>query len=128
MKIEPLIVVKDVLLSSRFYQSTLGLESAHGGDEYEMLMADGKLVLQLHHRDAHEHAGMWEPNIRAGNGVVLWFRTNDFEGVVTKIREANAEIVAEPHVNPNAQQHEIWLRDPDGYLVVVSDNFGDANK
>ena len=126
MKIEPLIVVKDVPLSSRFYQRTLGLESAHGGDEYEMLMADGKLVLQLHHQDAHEHPGMWEPNVREGNGAVLWFRTDDFEGAVEKIQKANAEIVAEPHVNPKAQHHEIWFRDPDGYLVVVSNSFGDA--
>lgn len=127
IKIEPLIVVKDVPLSSGFYQRTLGLASAHGGDEYEMLMADGKLVLQLHHRDTHEHPGLWEPNVRAGNGAALWFRTNDFDRAVTRIREANAEIVAEPHVNPNAQQHEIWFRDPDGYLVVVSDSFGDAS-
>ncbi|MDN3649676.1 hypothetical protein QWZ13_12200 [Reinekea marina] len=35
-------------------------------------------------------------------------------------------VVAEPHVNPNAKHHEIWLHDPDGYLVVVCDNYGDA--
>ena len=41
-------------------------------------------------------------------------------------RNAGAAIVAGPLVNPNARQHEIWFRDPDAYLVVVSDHFGDA--
>ena len=124
MKIEPLITVKDVQLSSRFYQETLGLQSGHGGDEYEMLMSGGELVLQLHHQDAHDHPGMWEPNLQEGNGVVLWFRTPDFETAVEKIRAVNAQIVAEPHINPNAQQYEIWFHDPDGYLVVVSSEMG----
>lgn len=128
MKIEPMLVVKSVSASSQFYQSALGLESAHGGDEFEMLMHDGKLVLQLHHQEPDEHTGLWEAGVAPGNGVALWFRTVDFEGAVAMIRQASATIVAEPHVNPNAQQHEIWFRDPDGYLVVVSNNFGDARK
>lgn len=126
MKIEPLIVVNNIPLSSRFYQQALGLESAHGGDEYEMLLSEGQLVLQLHHHDAHEHPGMWSAEVPNGNGTILWFRTDDFETAVSRIRATGAEIVAEPHINPNAQQHEFWFRDPDGYLVVVSDHFGDA--
>ena len=128
MNIEPMIVVKNIPLARDFYQKALGLQAVHGGDEYEMLMANGKLVLQLHHHDAHEHPGLWEPNVRAGNGTVLWFRTKYFADAVSKIRKANANIVAEPHVNPNAKQHEFWFRDPDGYMVVVSDNPGDASQ
>lgn len=126
MKIEPLIVVHDVEVSSRFYQEILQCESGHGGNEYEMLIFEGQLLLQLHHRDAHEHPGMWNPEISNGNGVILWFRTDDFNGAVERIRKIGAEIVTEPHINPNAEQHEIWLRDLDGYLVVISDNIGDA--
>ncbi len=126
MKIEPLIVVSDVEKLSKFYQAVLGLQSAHGGDEYEMLTHEGSLVLQLHKQDAHEHPGMWQGSVPNGNGVLLWFRTKEFESTVSKIRNCGATIVAEPHVNPNAKQHEIWFKDPDGYLVVVSDHFGDA--
>lgn len=126
MNIEPLIVVANVEKSSSFYQNILGVNSAHGGDEYEMLTYEGRLVLQLHKPDVHEHPTMWQPGIGNGNGMVLWFRTDEFASIVQNIRESGAVIVAEPHVNPNAKQHEIWFRDPDGYLVVVSDNFGDA--
>lgn len=126
MKIEPLITVKDVAVSRQFYQTLLDCDSAHGGDEYEMLTVEGKLLLQLHRQDVHEHPGMWKPEVLPGNGVILWFRTDDFDASVAKVRALSSEIVTEPHVNPNAQQHEIWFRDPDGYLVVISDHMGDA--
>ncbi|WP_110984947.1 VOC family protein [Acaryochloris thomasi] len=126
MKVEPLISVRDVEASSLFYQTLLGCESAHGGDEYEMLTHEGKLLLQLHCRNALEHPGMCASEIPVGNGVILWFRTDNFEESVSKVRKLDPEIVAEPHVNQNARQHEIWFRDPDGYLVVISDNIGDA--
>jgi catechol 2,3-dioxygenase-like lactoylglutathione lyase family enzyme len=126
MKIEPLIVVENVEKSSSFYQNVLGLTSDHGGAEYEMLSYQGDLVLQLHSRDTHDHPHLWRSAVPNGNGVILWFRTNSFDSTVVKIRNSGAQIVAEPHINPNAKQHEIWFRDPDGYLLVVSDHFGDA--
>jgi catechol-2,3-dioxygenase len=126
MKVEPLIVVKDVQASSEFYQNILLCESGHGGDEYEMLISDGNLILQLHEQDADEHPGMYEKNTAVGNGVLLWFRTNEFESAVKRVIEFSPEIVAEPHINPNAHQNEIWFKDLDGYMIVISNNFGDA--
>jgi hypothetical protein len=29
-------------------------------------------------------------------------------------------------VNPNANHREIWLRDPDGYVVVLASAYGDV--
>jgi len=29
------------------------------------------------------------------------------------------------HVNPLAHHRELWLRDPEGYVVVVSSPYGD---
>ena len=127
MKAEPLIVVANVAAASAFYPKVLGFGCAHGGDEYEMLTYEDKLVLQLHKRDAHEHPGLWQADAPNGNGVILWFRSDFFEATAKAIQRSGAEIVADVHINPNAKQHEIWFRDPDGYLVVVSDNFGDAS-
>ena len=126
MKIEPLIVVNDVQLSSKFYQNILLCESAHGGDEYEMLAFDGRLVLQLHSKDVHDHEGLYDKNTSVGNGVCLWFRTDDFESAVERVHQFSPQIIADSHVNPNAQQNEIWFKDLDGYLVVISNHFGDA--
>jgi hypothetical protein len=37
-----------VAASSRWYQQLLGCESGHGGSEYERLVKDGELILQLY--------------------------------------------------------------------------------
>lgn len=50
---QPLICVADVQQTSAWFQRTLGFASAHGGPEYEQLVSNGVLVLQLHHWDAH---------------------------------------------------------------------------
>lgn len=128
MQIQPLIVVSDVVKSSSFYQQVLLCESGHGGEEYEMLFSNGELILQLHARDTHDHPGMFENDVKVGNGVILWFRTSEFERAVERIREMEITIVTEPHINPNANQYEIWFRDLDNYLVVVSGNIGEANE
>jgi hypothetical protein len=37
-----------------------------------------------------------------------------------RLRPARAEVERDVHVDPNAKQQEIWLRDPDGYRVVLA--------
>lgn len=70
--------MQDVTATSAWYQRVLGLTSGHGGAEYERLLADNELVLQLHRWDAHDHANVGDPALQAyGNGVVLWFHDAD---------------------------------------------------
>ena len=45
---QPLIAVADVEKTSQWYQTILGLESGHGGREYEQLLFEQHVVLQLH--------------------------------------------------------------------------------
>lgn len=52
--------------------------------------------------------------------MVLWFEVDDFDAVVKRARSLNAKVIEEPHVNPNATYKEMWLRDPDDYVVVVA--------
>jgi predicted enzyme related to lactoylglutathione lyase len=117
----PLLVVRDVRAASRFYQQVLGAESGHGGDEYEQIVNDGQIVLQLHDPEADDHHGpLADPDQPFGNGVLLWFEVSDFDAAVERIRAAGAQIVRDVTVNPNARQEEIWFRDLDGYLVVLA--------
>ncbi len=118
---QPLIVVRDVPASSRFYAQILDAESAHGGEEYEQLVSGGELILQLHHIDVEDHHGpLATPDVPLGNGVLLWFEVSDLDAAVQRARDVEAVIERDVHVNPNAKQREIWLRDPDGYLVVLA--------
>ena len=118
-----MLVVTDVAAASRWYQDVLGLTSGHGGDEYEMLLFDGQLVLQLHATDAHEHPLLGTP---PSSGIAVWFGDADLDAVLARIAAAGVDIAAGPLVNPNAQHREVWLRDPDGHLVVVSSPYGDV--
>jgi len=125
MRPEPLIAVRDVEASSRWYQQLLGGESGHGGAEYERIVVEGELVLQLHHWDADAHEHLGDPDTPRGNGVLLWFQTDAFDAALGRARDLGAEIVEGPLVNPNAQHREIWIRDPDGYIVVLAGAPGD---
>lgn len=125
MKPQPLIAVDDVAASRRWYTATLGLVSGHGGDDYEQLLADGEMVLQLHRWEAHAHPHLGQPRAAHGNGVLLWFLAGNFDAALARIRDAGAEVLEGPKVNPNANHREIWLRDPDGHVVVVAGPHGD---
>jgi catechol 2,3-dioxygenase-like lactoylglutathione lyase family enzyme len=118
---QTMLVVSDVERSSRFYCDVVGLESGHGGDEYEQLMHDGEIVLQLHDEDPDDlHASLVDPDQARGNGVLVWFEVTDFDGAVERAMAAGATVHREVHENPNAKQLELWIRDPDGYLVVLA--------
>ena len=131
---QTMIAVRDVEASSRWYQQLLGLRSDHGGPAYERLVAGSVLVLQLHHRGVEHHHGLFvTQDIEVGNGVLLWFgEVADFDHVVARATQLNAPIVRAPHRNPpegegNGPGHrEIWIKDPDGYTVVVASPDGEA--
>jgi catechol 2,3-dioxygenase-like lactoylglutathione lyase family enzyme len=123
---QPMICVADVEASSAWYQRTLGFASAHGGPEYEMLTADGRLALQLHAWERDEHPHMGDPALPPGNGALLWFETPDIAAAWERAQGAGATVLEALHVNPLAHHREFWLRDPDGYVVVVSSPFGDT--
>ncbi|MEQ9067693.1 MAG: VOC family protein [Gimesia chilikensis] len=126
MRPQPMIVVNDVPASSRWYQSLLNVKSGHGGDEYEQLVReDGTLILQLHHWDVHEHPFLGDSEALKGNGALLWFEIDDFTEAVARANSMSAEILDGPLVNPNAQHRELWVRDPDGYTVVLATKYGD---
>ena len=133
MRPQPLIAVTDVEVSSRWYQRLLGCRSAHGGAEYERLVWGGELVLQLHRfRVAHHHGPIGDPADRPyGNGVLLWFAVDDFDAAVDRAAAMGAEVVLPKHRNPpdgarGPNHWECWLRDPDGYAVVLASPDGSA--
>jgi len=55
-----------------------------------------------------------------GNGLLLFFRVDDFDMALKRARVLVTRLEEEPHVNPNTQTMEFSLRDPDGYYVTIS--------
>jgi catechol 2,3-dioxygenase-like lactoylglutathione lyase family enzyme len=139
MRPQPLIAVRDVEASSRWYQRLLGARSDHGGAAYERLVAPAgkgapeRLILQLHAWEVdHDHGHIGDEAKPHGNGVLLWFEIDDFDRAVARATKLGAEVVLPPHRNPpdgepgGPAHRELWLRDPDGYTVVLASPDGES--
>jgi predicted enzyme related to lactoylglutathione lyase len=121
MQPQPMVVLADVEAGSGWFQAVLGLSSGHGGSEYEMLMDGDTMVAQLHDWEADEHPHMGDPaEPSRGNGVLLWFATDDFDAVMRRVTEREAVVLEGPLANTNSGQREVWLQGPEGYVVVVA--------
>jgi hypothetical protein len=126
---QPLICVADVQQASAWFQRAMGFVSAHGGPEYEQLVSNGVVVLQLHRWDAHEHPHLGSPETKPyGNGVVLWFMSEHVEQDYERAVQARAEVLEPIRVNPLANHLEFWLREPNGYVVVVAGPYGQLGR
>jgi catechol 2,3-dioxygenase-like lactoylglutathione lyase family enzyme len=122
-RIWTIIGVRDVPSSLRWYQRLFGQrETAPAHDHFGQLVdADGTVLLCLHQWGAHEHPTLMSPDMTpAGNGLLLFFRVDDYEASLARARALDAQFEAEPSVNPNTRTLEFSLRDPDGYYVTIS--------
>ena len=96
-------------------------------DVYDRIWRAGRLLLQLHAWDAEEHHNLVNADAAPpGHGVVLSFQVDDFDAAVERARRFGATIIEDAHFNPAPQHPEIWLRDKDGYVVVVASPDGES--
>jgi catechol 2,3-dioxygenase-like lactoylglutathione lyase family enzyme len=127
---QPILAVRDVRASQRWYAELLGLETDPECDHshvYERLYSSGQLILQLHAWDEEDHPNLVNADAApVGHGVLVWFEVDDFDEAVARARALGAQVVEEPHVNPAPNHREMWLRDPDGYVVVFASPDGEA--
>jgi catechol 2,3-dioxygenase-like lactoylglutathione lyase family enzyme len=118
-----IIGVADVLQSFAWYQSLLGLSKTAPEHNYfgQIVDSDGTVLLCLHKWGAHEHPSLTSSDHdKPGNGLLLFFRVDDFDLALPRARGLASRLEEEPHVNPNTGTMEFSLRDPDGYYVTIS--------
>lgn len=118
-----IIGVRDVPISMNWYQRLLGQVEKPPAHSYfgQILDSDGTVLLCLHEWGAHDHPSLLSPDhATPGNGLLLFFRVDDFDVALRKARTLVARLEEEPHVNPNTQSMEFSLRDPDGYYVTIN--------
>jgi len=117
------IGVKNVASSFRWYQSLFGLPETQPGHDYwgQILDSDGTVLVCLHQWGAHDHPSLASPDTATpGNGLLLFFRVDDFDAALTRARALVTEFEEEPHMNTSTETMEFSLRDPDGYYVTIS--------
>ena len=122
-RIWTIIGVKDVRASFKWYQSLFGQPSTDPGHDHfgQLVDTDGTVLLCLHAWGEHEHAPLMSPDrATPGNGLLLFFRIDDFDAALERGRKLAVRFEENPHINPNTQTREFSLRDPDGYYVTIS--------
>jgi len=118
-----IIAVGDVTASFKWYQSLLALPPTAPAHDYfgQIVDSDGTVLLCLHEWGAHDHPSLMSPDhAQPGNGLLLFFRVDDFDLILRRARELVTRFEEEPHVNPSTGTSEFSLRDPDGYYVTIS--------
>src|SRR5262245_59380026 len=118
-----IIGVRNVPRSFNWYQTLFGQpETPPAHDHFgQILDTDGTVLLCLHQWGAHEHPSLMSPDeATPGNGLLLFFRVDDFDLTLKRARALVTRFEEKPHVNPNTRTREFSLRDPDGYFVTIS--------
>jgi hypothetical protein len=118
-----IIGVSDVPSSFKWYQSLFDQPKTPPGHEYfgQILDTDGTVLLCLHQWGVHGHPSLMSPGEASpGNGLLLFFRVDDFGLALKRARALVTRLEEEPHVNPNTRTKEFSLRDLDGYYVTIS--------
>ena len=57
---------------------------------------------------------------KPGNGLLLFFRVDDFSMTLKRARALAPRLEEQPRANPNTGTMEFALRDLDGYYVMIS--------
>lgn len=118
-----IIGVGNVHASFKWYQTLLGIPATEPAHDYfgQILESDGTVLLCLHSWGEHDHPSLTSPeHAKPGNGLLLFFRVDDFDLALTRARTLVARLDQEPTVNPATGTQEFSLRDPDGYHVMIS--------
>ena len=118
MQVTVMLNVADVEASSRWYQQMLGMQSGHGGPDFELLMDGEEISLMLHRRAAAHHPSSPGPGEPVGAGVCVYVRVADIHAIAARATEMGVDHGG-VRFNELAHQDELELRDPDGYFLTV---------
>src|SRR5687768_11937268 len=94
-----IIGVADVARSFGWYQSLFGQPATHPAHDGfgQILDTDGTVLLCLHQWGAHGHPPLTSPNrSQPGNGLLLFFRVDDFAEALLRARVLTSALEEEP--------------------------------
>jgi len=93
-----------------------------GGNEFAVLVSqDDEILLCLHKWGEHHHPTMTNPGITPGNGLILYFRTEDMNALRQNVEKLGGIVEEDIHLNSNSLKKEFSVRDPDGYYLTITE-------
>ena len=126
------LMVTDMVASLGFYHELLGAEIAFtvdGEQNTEMpgvvndqavfasLRAGGSEIMLQERESLLEDSPAFDASVTPGASATLYFRVDDVDEIAVKL-DGNAEVV-KPLETTWYGMREIWVRDPDGYVITV---------
>ncbi len=122
MVLDPIVAVFDVQASSKWFQQVFGCKSKHGGEDFEVLVSeDDQVILCLHRWEAHEHPTMQDQTVKVGNGLILYFRSENIDEIRERLRKMDYLVDKEINLNTNSGRREFSVIEPNGYYLTVSE-------
>ena len=98
-----IIAVDDVARSCAWYQRLFGQRETAPLHDYfgQILDDDGTVLLCLHQWGEHDHPSLASrERAEPGNGLLLFFRVDDFDACLQRARSSGLRLEQEPHLNP----------------------------
>ncbi len=98
-----IVGVGNVPASFKWYQALLGIPASAPANDYfgQILDEDGTVLLCLHSWGEHDHPSLTSPeHAKPGNGLLLFFRVDDFDSALSRARTLGGPLDQEPAINP----------------------------
>jgi uncharacterized glyoxalase superfamily protein PhnB len=122
IKLDPIIAVKNVNAAVKWYKQIFKFKKAHGGKDFAVLVnQDNEIILCLHKWGEHQHPSLTEPNVVKGNGLLLYFRTDNLEAIRVEVEKIGWVVEEEIHLNQNSFKKEFSIKDPNGYFLTITE-------
>src|SRR3546814_19297585 len=94
IKLDPIIAVKDIEASAKWYQHIFGFKNAHGGENFAVLTSENDdIVLCLHKWGEHDHPSLTEQTKAKGNEILIYFRQNYIKALKKKTEKVKEIII-----------------------------------
>ena len=125
------ILVEDIGASRAFWQELLGFEVAYQRPEENFAYLERPEGAQIM---LHQRCGDWEtgPMERPlGQGVMFQVQIDDIGATTAKLSAADWPLYAGPREvwrrlgDREGGQREIFVQDPDGYLIMLAQDLGE---
>ena len=74
----------------------------------------------MHKWEVHSHPTLSNPEIKVGNGLILYFRVDNLNEIWENAKRLNAIVEEQPNLNKKSGKREFAIRDLDNYYLLIS--------